>query len=175
MSPTPEEARKETADTLLAEVDARLLLLEAGRPKGLDEFALSSISELPFKALRYRESLLWRIVQLGRSAFENFANNKLASAILLTRAAVETSAALWYLRAKLETAVELKTLGNIDDDLMRLSMGSKTDTDILPAPINVLNFVDRVEKDIQGFDSSTTDSVNLLIPIGQGRLYFFPK
>src|SRR6266852_1914975 len=111
-SPAPEDAREETTETLLAEVDARLLLLEAARPKSLDGFALSSISQLPFKALRYRESLLWRMVQLGRSAFENFERNKLASAILLTRAATETSAALWYLSVKLNAVVEAKELGS---------------------------------------------------------------
>lgn len=173
--PTPEDPREETAETLLAEADARLHLLEAGRPKSLDGFALSSVSKLPFKALRYRESLLWRIVQVGRSAFESFANNKLASAILLTRATVETSAALWYLRAKLETAVESKTLGNIDDDLTRLSMGSKTDTDILPAAINVLNFVDRVEKDIDGFRHQYDRLSEFAHPNWAGTILLFSK
>lgn len=79
----------ETTDTLLAEVDARLRLLEAGRPARLDGMAVSPVSKLPFKALQYREALIWRAAQLGRNAFEHFVNNKLASAVLLTRATVE--------------------------------------------------------------------------------------
>lgn len=134
--PTPDDAGNETPEKLLAEANARLALLEAARPKSVDGFAISSISKLPFMALKYRESLLWRVVQLARCALENFENNKLAAAILLTRATVETSAALWYLRTKIENVIESKTLGSIHNDLIRLSVGSKTDIDILPTAVN---------------------------------------
>ena len=173
-SATPGDA-PETTDTLLAEVDARLRLLEAGRPARLDGMAVSPVSKLPFKALQYREALIWRAAQLGRNAFEHFVNNKLASAVLLTRATVETSAALWFLRAKLEAAVESKTRGNIDDDLMRLLMGSKADTDILPAAINVLNFVDRVEKDIPGFRHQYDCLSQFAHPNWAGTTFLFSK
>ena len=42
------------------------------------------------------------MAQLSRSAVESFEKRKLASAILLTRASMETSAALWYFRDILE-------------------------------------------------------------------------
>jgi hypothetical protein len=90
------------------------------------------------------------MAELGRSAFESFENSKLASAILLTRAAVETSAALWYLCAKVDVAVKSGTVGDIDDHLMKLTMGNKTNS-AMPNPINVMNFVDCVGKDIIGF------------------------
>jgi hypothetical protein len=173
--PTADDARKEKADALLAEADARLALLEGARPKTVDGFAISSISKLPFIALNYRESLLWRVVQLGRCAFENFENNKLAAAILLTRATVETSAALWYLRAKLENVIESKTLGTIHNDLVRLSMGSKTDTDILPAPVNVLNFVDLVGKNIEGFRQQYDRLSEFAHPNWAGTTLLFSK
>jgi hypothetical protein len=57
----------------------------------------SLTAKMPFKALVCREALTRRTAELGRSTFESFENSKLASAILLTRVAVETSAALWYL------------------------------------------------------------------------------
>lgn len=34
---------------------------------------------------------------------------------------------------------------------MKLSMGSRTDTDIMPQAVSVLTFVDRVERDAEGF------------------------
>jgi hypothetical protein len=49
---------------------------------------------------------------LGRSMFESFENSKLASAILLTRVAVETSAALWYLCGKIGGVVEAEIVGD---------------------------------------------------------------
>jgi hypothetical protein len=60
------------------------------------------MSKLPFKVLGYREALAWRMAELGRAAIEEFEKDKLAAAIVLTRAAVETSAALWYLCGKVE-------------------------------------------------------------------------
>jgi hypothetical protein len=68
----------------------------------------------------------------------------------LTRAAVETAAALWYLCAKLDAAVKAGAVGDIDDYLMKLAMGSRTDS-AMPQAISVLTFVDRVNKDVEGF------------------------
>lgn len=174
MSPTPEDGRKEKTETLLAEADARLSLLEGARPKSVDGFALSSISKLPFKALRYRESLLWRIVQLGRGAFESFASSKLASAILLTRAVTETSAALWYLSVKLKAAVEAKELGTIDDSLVKLLMGSRTDA-ALPQAISVLTFIAHVEKDLEGFTEQYNRMSEFAHPNWAGTTLLFSK
>lgn len=133
MGATPESS-PEATETLAAEIDARLVLLERARPKSLDGFAVCSTSELPSKVLAFCEALLWRTAQLGRSAFESFKNNKLASAILLTRATVEACAALWYLHTKLDTVVQSRALGNIDD-VMKLLIDGRIDVDILPTAI----------------------------------------
>ena len=173
---TSENASPETTETLLAEVDTRLRSLEAGRPKSLlDGFAISSISKLPFNALIYREALLWRTVQLGRSAFEAFQMNKLVSAVLLTRATVEASAALWNLREKLETVVESKSLAGISGDLVTLLMGSRTDTYIVPTAVNVLTFVDRVDKDIPGFRHQYDRLSEVAHPNWVGTTFLFSK
>lgn len=142
---------EKSVEILLSEIRERLKLLECSLPKRVDPMAVSQISKVPFKALLYRGALIWRMAELGRVAFESFENNKLASAILLTRATVETSAALWYLCAKLDATLQSGAVGEIDDYLMKLIMGSKTNLDIMPEAINVLTFVDRVDKDIPGF------------------------
>jgi hypothetical protein len=100
------------------------------------------------------------MAELGRAAYEEFGKDRLAAAIVLTRAAVETSAALWYLCVKVAHAVESDEVGVIDDYLMKMSMGIATDppTDastgepITPRPIKIGKFLDRVEKDINGFN-----------------------
>src|SRR5437870_10275788 len=104
----------ETLEELIDEIRARVELLEGSLPRRVDPMAVSPTAKLPFKALSYRETLIWRMDELGRSAFESFENNKLASAILLTRAAVETSAAVWYLCAKVDAAVQSGLVGDID-------------------------------------------------------------
>ena len=122
--------------------------------------AVSQVSKLPYKALLYREALIWRMSELGREALESYQRDKLVSAIALTRAAVETSAALWYLRTKMDAVVKSGVVGDIDDYLMRLVMGKATgagptdplqSNSVLPRPIKVGTFLKQVDKDSQGF------------------------
>jgi hypothetical protein len=140
----------EFIEELMTEIRGRIEILDASLPLRVDAM-VSPDSKLPFKALIYREALIWRMAELSHGAFENFEINRLALAILETRAAVETSAALWYLHAKLDATLKAGAVGDIDDFLMKLSMGSRTDTDIMPQAISVLTFIDRVEKDVKGF------------------------
>lgn len=109
------------------EIRKGLELLESNLPKRVDAMAVSRTSKLPFKALLYREALIWRMVELGRGAFESFGKDRLVSGIVFTRAAVETTAALWYLCEKVATAVESNAVGDIDDYLMKLVVGTATD------------------------------------------------
>jgi hypothetical protein len=170
-----EPGEGEAAEALLTEANARLSLLEANLPESVDGFAISPKSKLPFKALWYRDALLWRTTQMGRSAAECFERNKLASAVLLTRATVETCAAVWYLQKKIEMTIASGTVGNVDDDLMRLLMGSKVDTDILPPSVNVLNFVDRVDRDIPGFRHQYDRLSEIAHPNWAGTVFLFSK
>ena len=118
--------------------------------------AVSRISKVPYKVLFYREALIWRMAELGRRALEDFERENLASAMVVTRASVETSAALWYLCAKVSEAVESDSLENIDY-LMRMVVGVATDPPplpngaVFPRPIRIKAFLKAVEKDIPGF------------------------
>ncbi len=139
----------ESVEDLMIEIRGRIELLESSLPTRVDAI-VSPDSKDPFKALLYRGALTWRMAELSRGAFDNFEKNKLALAILNTRAAVESTAALWCLCAKLEAATAVGAVGDVDAYLMKLAMGSRTDTD-LPQAISILTFVDRVEKDVEGF------------------------
>jgi hypothetical protein len=142
---------EESIEVMLSEIRERLILLKSCLPSRVDAMAVSPTAKLPFKALIYREALIWRMAELSQSALDSFDRNMLSSAILLARAAVETSAALWYLSAKLDAALQATAVGDIDSYLMRLAMGSKINRDIMPEAINVLTFVDCMDKDIEGF------------------------
>jgi hypothetical protein len=84
----------EPPESLFPEIREGLACLEMRLPRQIDAMAISPVSKLPFKAMLYRAALMWRMTELGRGALEHFEDDKLASAIQLTRAAVETSAAL---------------------------------------------------------------------------------
>lgn len=73
---------------------------------------------------------------------------------------MEASAAVWYLSAKVDAVVESKMVGDVDEYLMKLAMGTATgwpETDsspevlTMPRPIKIGAFLKQVEKDIEGF------------------------
>lgn len=131
------------------EIRGRLDVLESNLPKRVDAMAVSRISKLPYKVMFYREALIRRMTELGRTAFENLGRDKLVSAIVLTRSAVETSAAIWYLCAKVASAVESNSVGDIDDYLMKVAVGIATDAPTsdettsmdFPRPVRVSAFL----------------------------------
>lgn len=147
---------KKRLPALLVEIRQVLELIESRLPKRVDAMAVSRISKVPYKVLFYREALIWRMAELSRTAFEDFQREKLASAMVVTRAAVETSAALWYLCAKVSAAVESGSLQNVDY-LMSMVVGVATnppalpDGSAFPRPIKIKYFLKQVEKDIPGF------------------------
>ena len=66
------------------------------------------------------------MAELSRSAFECFQKKQLCpAAILLTRAAVETTSALWYLLSKVESSLQKESVADIDNSLIELNLGSK--------------------------------------------------
>jgi hypothetical protein len=145
---------------LITEIGESLTLLESSLPRQVDGFALSQKSKLPWKVLLYRESLTWRISELGRSAFENLLSERLGSSIVLTRATVETSAALWYLCTKVEAVLNSKMVGDVDEYLMRLVMGTATGLSgagvpsegvTMPRPFKIRVFLREVEKEVENF------------------------
>src|SRR5262249_31434404 len=165
---------EEDITDLLNEIEGRLTLLESNLPSRNDRASVSLTAKIPFKALDYREALSWRFAELSRSAFEAFKNDKLGTAIILTRAAVETTSALWYLNRKIKTAIELDAVGDIDEYLMRLLMGSKTDP-AMPDPINVLTFVKRVDKEANGFLKQYDELSEFAHPNWAGTLLLYSK
>jgi hypothetical protein len=147
---------KPSVATLMEEIRHRLKVFESNLPKHLDAFALCRDSKLPAKVLRYRESLVWRVAELGRAALHEFEENRLVAGIVLTRAVAETSAALWYLRSKVDDAIKSNEVGDIDTYLVKLNVGiatvpPKPDEGEFPRPVKIGKFLEQVEKVMEGF------------------------
>ena len=122
---------------------------------------------------------------MARAALQTFEAQQFAAAFVLTRAAVETTAALWYLDEKISTALEQKKLGDLDECVVRLLAGTYAWEDF-PDPIRVGKFVECVERSVPGFKEqyqmlseyahpnahgttglySTIDRVNILVDFG---------
>jgi len=160
-------------EDLLPEIRKNIELLDANLPTRVDSANISGTAKLPFKAEWFRIGLRWRFSELCRSALEEFEQRRFVSAAVLTRAAVETFASLWYLHAKLRASTESKTLGQIDEYLMRAIAGNRID-DTMPQAINVLNCIDKVNDPLTAFVDSTTNFANTPIRIGQAPWACFP-
>jgi hypothetical protein len=171
---------KKSVVTLMDEIRLRLESFESNLPKHLDAFALSPDSKVPAKVLRYRESLIWRIAEVGRAAFHEFEGNKLVAGIVLTRAVVETSAALWYLRSKVDDAIKSNQIGDIDTYLVKLNVGiatapPKLEEGDFPRPVKIGKFLDQVEKVIEGFSDHYGVLSEFAHPNWAGTASFYSK
>jgi hypothetical protein len=144
-----EDNRPLTLEKMLAEIRRRLTTLESSLSKQIDPIGISR-TKLPFKVLNYREALIWRVAELARAALQSYEAQQYAAAIVLTRAAVETNAALWYLDQKVSAALKQKKLGDLDDCVVRLLAGTYA-WEEFPEPIRVGKFVECVERGVPGF------------------------
>jgi hypothetical protein len=134
---------------LLNEIKHNISKLEMLRPRQLDAND-SARSKLPFKAMWATGCLHWRMAELSRAAMEAIEIESLASAMILTRAVVETFATLWSLESKIRATVEANECGEIDKHLTRFVMGHRNNEQ-MPMAINVMTCIDHVEKQIDGF------------------------
>lgn len=155
----------------LKEIAQRIKLMESHLPKRIDA---TSTAKIPFKAIQYREGLIWRFTELSRCALTCYRDASLASALILTRASLETTAASWYLNKKVASVVQSGNVGDIDEFMMRLNFGNKTFHDS-PDPINVLTFIKEIEKDFEGFSRRYDILSEYSHPNWAGTLLLFSK
>lgn len=142
-----------TVDEYKAEIARHLDAFARSLPTQINAPGISRV-KLPGIATWSRETLLWRFTGLAQDALEKLNQKRLTSAILLTRAAVETTAALWYLDTKIKQALGSSEIAELDEKLTRLVLGQKDPSalaDGLPKAINVTTFLDHVEREIRGY------------------------
>ncbi len=140
-------------DKLIIECRDQIERLELSLPTRLDARDVSLREQLPFYALYCSATLAWRMAELSRDALECFLKGNLASGVVLTRAAMETSAATWTLRRKLAATLTNGKLGEIGNYLKKLRVGQGKDIAEADEPraIHINDFLKAVEKDCQGF------------------------
>lgn len=76
--------------------------LSASLPDRIQIAALTLKSKLPFKAVSIRELLLHRMAALSSAAVDLFEQKRVIPAVILTRAIVETLAALFTIHERVE-------------------------------------------------------------------------
>ena len=102
-----------------------------------------------FDADYYRESVLYRFVELTESAYMLYKANLLVGAITTARAAQETLAVAWFINSKLEHLTKTKDLSHFGGIMQRLIVGWSNDEEF-PEKINVFKCIDSVDKALEG-------------------------
>lgn len=105
-------------------------------------------SKAPYKALVARGGLLWRSQELGADAIQAYADGRLATASLLTRAVIETVAMHWRLGDLIVKRGDMKP-NDLSDRLAEMLVGWKSDPEFPVAP-NVLTMIGHLEKYVPG-------------------------
>jgi len=157
-----------------AEITERLDAFARSLPIQLDAPAISP-KKLPGVAMWYRETRIWRFTELAQEAFDNLNRKRFASAMVLTRAAVETGAGLWYLHTKIKKAIADGDLGDLGEKLEKLTVGYKEKTALadFPEAINVMTFVEQLDKKIGGFARAYATLCEYSHPNHQGAAGLF--
>lgn len=142
----PNELNQFTCD--LEDASERLRLLRENLPVQVSIAALGVAEKLPWKILTLRESLLWRIEELGRVGLESVKSNNAIAAVVLARALLETVALLWEVHRLFDASRDVR--GDEMTTLVdRMLLGSYQD-DALPKPIRVGKFIDALNVKFPG-------------------------
>jgi hypothetical protein len=117
-----------------------------------------------------REALIWRTEELARGACDALEKEDFTVAALLVRSIAESAAMTWYLLEILENRKGY-TPAALNDKLMRMFAGSKNGWADGPEAINVLTFVERLDKQMPGFEAAYHSLSEYAHPNWRGGLY----
>lgn len=152
-------------------IDDVLASLAEARPIAVDALEIADEVGPPYKAACAAAALLWRTEELGRCARTLLSGRDVAAALVLTRALIESAAAIWYLMRMVEQNAECLE-ADCDDKITRLLIGTKSDDD-LPQAINVLTMLGHAEKDVPQVQASYADLCEFAHPNWSGTGYVF--
>ncbi len=147
-----EKTGAEEIAALLADARAHVEHITANLPVAVDPSEMMdwTTSKSPYVALCIREAQTWRAEEFARAACDMFERGDLVVGVSNTRGAVESIAAIWYLKCLIEAEIERGSADpEIYEKLRQLHLGSRTE-EALPQAVNVVTMLKRADKDIPG-------------------------
>jgi hypothetical protein len=112
---------------------------------------VSPVAKVPLKARVFRELLLHRLSDVSDAACKLYNGGSILPAFVLTRAAFESSAVLFYFNKILDTAIQTGKPEEIDAIAMKSLFGSKDKATEYEA-VNILTAVSHLEKKYPGLE-----------------------
>ncbi len=159
---------------ILKDIKTQIGLITASLPNIVDPASISCTVKIPYNAIIYRESLIFRIEELARGAVLSYERNDICAAIVLVRALLESVAANWYLMELIKNNQE-RLESDIHDKILRLLLGHKNKESEMPEAINVMTFLDKVEKKIKGIKSTYENLCEYSHPNWHGTSLLYAK
>ena len=127
-------------------------IFKSNLPNRIDPAGISTISKIPTKAFILRETLLYRVTELGETAIELYETEKrIISAFIITRAVHETVALFYWFYARLLSVVENNSLGDFDEFIMKVLFGWKLKDEEFPTAYNILTAIDKLDRKVGTF------------------------
>ncbi len=112
---------------------------------------LTMHSKVPFKAATLREAYFYRMTELSAAACSLYEDKLYLSGLIVTRAVIETLAALYYLKEAVSTFLEKPDIEILDQVLMAGLSGSRhpdAKADGLPSSINIMTMIKHLDRSI---------------------------
>jgi len=136
-------------------------------PEVIHPQEVSSKAKIPYKVLMLRELLIHRMAELSDEARILLSAKKVLPSLILARAAFETTAALFTLRKKIKSVLDSEKLGQIDDEVVKLVLGSRSGIGTVEA-FNVLTFIDHLNETFEGLRKTYEDLCDFTHPNWSG-------
>lgn len=156
------ESSIELAKTLAQQIALSL-------PARLEIASLGVPSKLPFKVISLRAILIHRIHDLTGLAIHAFSNGSPVGGVLATRALIESTSVLHTLRRLVDDSIVAGTIDGLDDRLMGMSFGSRTDITPVQAT-NILTYIDLLDRTYSGLHGWYDQLSEVAHPNYQGLL-----
>jgi len=137
-------------DQALQECQKEISALVKDLPEVVDPAELTLKSKMPFKVMSLSELLRHRLGDLVQAALDMYRSTQVIPAFVLTRACLESSSLHYLLLAKVGRFMKDGNAEALDQFLARALLGSRDGEHTHPA-INVLDAIDRVDKEYVGF------------------------
>lgn len=127
-----------------------------------------------FELEYFKESVLYRFIELAEATIALLDVGNFLGAVVIVRSLQETLSVMWYINQICLYSVENKELTHFTEQMKRLIFGWKRD-DVFPDSINVLTFIDKVDKEISGYRKHYDILSEYVHPNWHGTMGLFAK
>ena len=158
----------------LEKARAALEVWKASRKKRIEPLRRSLDCKPAFDLEYFRESVLYRFVELAEATFVLLDAGNYLGAVITVRSLEETSSVIWYLNDLCEEVIDNRELIRFTEQWKRLALGWKGQNEF-PEALQILNLIDKANKKLPGYRGHYDRLSEYLHPNWKGTMGLFAK